>query len=220
MKKTLIAAAILALLTTVVCIDRITSTANPRQSGNTRPVATLFSRLGSENEPAVAARPGDRKKAAGATPASFQPGDSGRELRRETVPTRESQNPGENTQTPSGVRTGSPPGAVLPMELVIETTDSGRELQSTFSNKSPLLIAIRYDGELFRLERWMSKTLDVAAKPASLDVFVWGIVNGREEWQAVYATLLDPKPGALHLPLEFQGTPVKPAGPPPTDEEP
>ena len=220
MKKTLIAAAILILLTTVVCIDRITSAANPRRPGNAKPVATLFSTLVSENEQPATIRPGDRKKAAGATPASVQSGGSGRELRRETVPTGENQSPTEGTQTPSGVRTGSPPGAVLPMELVIETTDSGRELQSTFSNKSPLLIAIRYDGELFKLERWMSKTLEVAAEPSSLDVFVWGIVNGREEWQAVYATLLDPKPGVLHLPLEFQGTPVKPAGPPPTDEDP
>ena len=220
MKRTLIAAAILIMLTAVVCIDRINSITNPRRTGATKPVATLFSTLVSEDEPSDTVRTSDRKKAAGPAPASFQTGGPNRELRRETVPIGKNQLPNEVSQTPSGARTGSPPGAVLPMELVIETAESGRDLQSTFSNKSPLHVAIRYDGELFKLERWMSKTLDVAAEPSSLDVFVWGIVNGREEWQPVYATLLDPKPGALHLPLEFQGTPVKPAGPPPADEAP
>lgn len=221
MKKSLVVAGILILLTAVVCIDRIASPAGRLRRTLPKPIDTELPTTASGSHQANAPRDQDRERIAAAVNASFSPENPPAEVQTKPSTSPKPESPEAEPRSPSGVRSAPSSGAVLPMELVIDTINTDPGLQSTFSNKSPLLLAIRYDGELFKLDRWMSKTLDVTADDATLDVFIWGIINGREQWQAVYSTLVNPRPGNVRLPLESNhGPPIKPAAPPPSDDGP
>ncbi len=221
MKKPLIVAGILILLAAVVGIDRLASPAGRLRRILPTPVGTEWPAQARGSDQANAPRGQDRERIAAPVNASFSRENPPGEVQTRPSAAPKPESPDAEPESPSGVRSGLSSGAVLPMELVIDTIDADPGLQSTFSNRSPLLLAIRYDGELFKLDRWMSKTLDVTADDATLDVFVWGIINGREQWQAVYSTLINPRPGNVRLPLESNhGPPIKPADPPPSDDEP
>ncbi len=221
MKKSFIAAGILILLATIIRIEQVTFNANPQREATRTPDDNGSPALIRSREQISSIRSKNRERIVDSTDSSLSSRRLEHESQLDSKETYELQLSKTIPEGQSSARTEISPGGVVPNEVVIDTIDTDSQLQSTFTNKSSLTIAIKYDGELFKLDSWTSKSLLVPPKSTRLEVFVWGHIKGNNEWQAEYLTEITPRPGTVHFSLNPNNDKAdQPPGPALPDDEP
>ena len=221
MKKSIIAVGILILLATIIRIEQVTFTANRLREARTAPNDNGSPALIRTREQISSIRSINRERIVDSTDSSLSSRRLEHESQLESKETIELQPSKAIPEGQSSVRSVISSGGVALNEVVIDTVDTGSQLQSTFTNESPLTIAIRFNGELFKLDPWTSKSLLVPLKSTRLGVFVWGHSKGNNEWQAEYLTVITPRPGTGHFSLNSNNhTADQPPGAVLPDDEP